>query len=257
MRNLKAIHTISSHVKSISQLKYQFNSLISSGLDGFIHIYDLKDFTVKVTLPYNNPILSFSVSEDKNNLSVGMLNSKLVLKNRQVEIKKEDDTEYPFLYPDLHQAPVKKQEFLKRGMSSRISEGDINVNNKKKRKLAKYEKHLKNFEYHLALDSSLKTKDPKIILSVIEELQIRGGLKIALQGRTEPDLILLLQFITKNLCDPYYFKMILYIINILIELYSDMTSESNEYTIVFNRILRQVEKEREYMEEVKFLEYSR
>lgn len=55
----------------------------------------------------------------------------------------------------------------------------------KKKKLDDYDKYLKKFEYHNALDSALQKNNTEIIVSVIEELIDRNALKLALLNRNE------------------------------------------------------------------------
>lgn len=56
---------------------------------------------------------------------------------------------------------------------------------RKKKKLQTYEQHLKSFEYKQALTSALATKNPEVIVALIEELVERDGLFVALSSRSE------------------------------------------------------------------------
>jgi len=49
-------------------------------------------------------------------------------------------------------------------------------------KLAPYEMSLQKFNYKQALDAALITRNPVIVVTVLEELSRRSGLTIALSG---------------------------------------------------------------------------
>ena len=59
----------------------------------------------------------------------------------------------------------------------------------KKRKLQPYEQKLKQFEYKAALNCALDSKNPEVVLSLIEELVEREGLYIAIGNRSEQELV--------------------------------------------------------------------
>ena len=48
-----------------------------------------------------------------------------------------------------------------------------------------YENHLKKFEYKMALNATLKSGNPEVVLSLVEELVERKGVHIALANRSE------------------------------------------------------------------------
>ena len=62
---------------------------------------------------------------------------------------------------------------------------DAVVVGERNRQLKPYEKLLQKFNYQKALDSVLRTRNPLAIVAVLEELNFRNGLSIALAGRNE------------------------------------------------------------------------
>ena len=75
-------------------------------------------------------------------------------------------------------------------------------------KLRPYETHLRKFNYQLALDSALKTRNPLIVITVLQELCRRKGLTTAISGRDDEALEPLLSFCTKYICNPRYSMLI-------------------------------------------------
>jgi len=92
------------------------------------------------------------------------------------------------------------------------------VENKRRKHLKQYENYLKKFKYHDALDSVLKvcklmflcimlfTCPPTqsnaknrgvLVYSLLQELSRRGGLRTAVSGRSEEQLLPLLQYLCK------------------------------------------------------------
>jgi U3 small nucleolar RNA-associated protein 15 len=55
------------------------------------------------------------------------------------------------------------------------SEDLLKTQKTKKQRLQPYEQNLKRFEYKSALNSALQTRNPEIVLTLIEELVERGG----------------------------------------------------------------------------------
>jgi U3 small nucleolar RNA-associated protein 15 len=68
----------------------------------------------------------------------------------------------------------------------------LKVENKRKKKLKKYENLMKKFKYTESLEEALETRNTVIILSVVEELVYRNGLDVALANLSYAALIILL-----------------------------------------------------------------
>lgn len=87
----------------------------------------------------------------------------------------------------------------------------------RKKKLQTYDKLLKSFQYGKALDATLeKPFNPVSIVSMLEELVHRNGVRIALAGRDEEAVIPLLEFLAKYITHPRYSKILLTVTNIVI-----------------------------------------
>ena len=85
-----------------------------------------------------------------------------------------------------------------KGAGNAVMQTDIElVESERQVRLKGYEKLLKTFSYQKALDAALKTMNPVVVITLLEELIRRSGLTIALSGRDEKSLEPLLAFTSK------------------------------------------------------------
>lgn len=80
---------------------------------------------------------------------------------------------------------------------------------KSRGKLASYDRALRGFRYHEALDHAVESRDPVVVVSVLEELMHRHGLVTALSGRDEVTLEPLLGFLAKYTTHPKYAPLLI------------------------------------------------
>ena len=84
-----------------------------------------------------------------------------------------------------------------------VSPDDLVVQEDKKAKESRHDHFLRKFEYSKALDQVLKPyvmkKHPDYTYSVLRELQRRNGLRTAIAGRDEKNLVPLLQYLHRYL----------------------------------------------------------
>jgi U3 small nucleolar RNA-associated protein 15 len=77
---------------------------------------------------------------------------------------------------------------------------------------------LRKFEYSKALDQVLKPyvmrKHPEYTYSVLRELKRRNGLKTAIGGRDEKNLVPLLQYLLRNLADSKFSNFLIEVIDL-------------------------------------------
>ena len=105
----------------------------------------------------------------------------------------------------------------------------------KKRKLQAYEQKLKRFEYRNALTSALDSKNPEIVLSLIEELVQRDGLYIAVANRNEGELLKLVDFVIWKLADHRYASVLFDVARIILDVYAGVVGLSEK---VDNRLFK-------------------
>jgi len=85
--------------------------------------------------------------------------------------------------------------YFNRGANSTADSGDFTFQNENlKPKLKEFDKALKAFRYADALDAALATKQPQIVIAVLEALIQRRGLNIAIGERDEFELEQILAF---------------------------------------------------------------
>jgi U3 small nucleolar RNA-associated protein 15 len=135
--------------------------------------------------------------------------------------------------------------FFTRGMNVDPSNGDtiVAASSNKKRKLAKYDIALKQFRYSDALDEALATRIPRTVVAVFEELGKRQGLTIALSNRDEETLEPILSFIVRYITRPRFAALLIGVTNILINIYSEVTGQSEMIDELFAKLQNQIAEE--------------
>jgi U3 small nucleolar RNA-associated protein 15 len=111
---------------------------------------------------------------------------------------------------------------------------------RKKKKLQTYEHHLKSFEYKQALTSALATKNPEVVVALIEELIERNGLFVALASRSELELCTLLEFLTWKISDYRFSNVLVDVARIVLNMYAGIIGLSDK---VDYRLFKDLEKE--------------
>lgn len=100
-----------------------------------------------------------------------------------------------------------------------------------------YEQKLKRFEYKLALNSALDTRNPEVVLSLVEELVERDALMIALGNRDEDELVKLLDFLIWKLPDYRYAQVLLEVSRITLDMYAGVVGLSDRFdNKLFNQL---------------------
>jgi len=106
----------------------------------------------------------------------------------------------------------------------------------KKKKLKSYDSMLQKFRYGAALDQALKSRDPKAIVAVLEELGRRRGLVSALSNRDEESLEPLLAFTVGFITNPNYTPVLIGVANLLCDIYSDVFGQSDTIDEYFQKL---------------------
>ena len=75
---------------------------------------------------------------------------------------------------------------------------------------------LKSFHYHEAFDAALKDGSPEVVVSVVEELVQRNGLRIALQGRDHHTLQPVVAFLARQITSPPFSQVLIGVANLLL-----------------------------------------
>lgn len=141
--------------------------------------------------------------------------------------------------------------FFTRGMNATASADDyVLVDGGKKKKLQKYDISLKQFRYGDALDDALGSRIPQVVVAVLEELGKRRGLFIALSNRDEESLEPILSFLVRYIARPRFTRLLVGVANKLIEIYGEMTGQSETIDELFLKLRTQVTLERKAQQQL-------
>lgn len=203
----RCIQSVSNHQKTITSLCFDSSAsrLVTGSLDQHVKIYNVQDYKVVYSIKYPAPVMSVGLSPDDSHLVVGMANGLLSIRQRQV--KAADRV-----------AKLQKQQFVQagtykyfmHGQSKGPGQDDFTVEYKRKQRLAKYDKYLKKFEYHNALDEVLlKNKySTQVVVAMLQELVHRSALVNAISGRDDVSLEPLVRFLVKHIHNPRYTNLL-------------------------------------------------
>lgn len=231
------IKSFTCHAKAATSaaVDYSRNRLATSGLDGYVKIHDLASFQTHGVLSVGSPVLSLDVSADGHQFGLGLadggvsvLSSRIRLPGQRDATVKLDDPDDDFVgwgrgfkRENEHVGFLSNsQRYFNRGPTVKPSELDVVIEHAPVPKLDEYDKHLKAFDHSRSLDAALDTKNPSIVLAVIDELTIRGALVVAISGRDYVGLCPLLEFIEKNLRRSSFTKKLVFLLNIIIDMYA-------------------------------------
>jgi U3 small nucleolar RNA-associated protein 15 len=263
--------------------------LLSSGLDGHVKIYSLNTLSVIHGLKFDAPLMNVGINAQNKKLIVGFVSGNLLIKNRKEKVLPETTSssqlsgkkrEILDIEPlnlnevedlsNLNWFDMTRRKRLYKGTgmnySSAHSQGanllnssgqllDASSNNilletERHKKLQLYEKHLQKFNYQLALDSALATRNVIVIVTVLDELCRRNGLTIALSGRDEVTLEPLLQFLIQYIIHPRYSQFLIQITHRVIDIYYSIIGYSPMIDSLFQKLLQNVQQEMVFQKDI-------
>jgi len=226
----RLLHTLENHQKTVTGLCLDAGGqrLLSAGADGHIKVFDTASYEVCHGLKYNGPLLTLALSPDSRTLAAGMASGVVAIRARPQPTEETDDDSLLETTTAGRYQHGGSQSNLKRGYNAPIGPMDqkVQLNESKKRRRRPHDDLLRKFQYREALDSALSTHDPVETMAVMDELVYRRGLNIALQNRTEADLIPLLKFLVRYSTLPRYSKLLLQVCNDVLDLYAPMVGQS-------------------------------
>lgn len=230
----KLLGSISQHHKTITCLRLASDNkrLLSSSLDRHVKVYDVATFQTVHTLDFPNAVLSLGISKNDDTLVAGLVDG-LVSVCRREETDKE--------------VGKKKISSFRYSAASYPISVDSVVSELKHEKETKYDRHLRKFEYSKALDAVLlpyvATKHPEVTVSLIQELIRRRALDKAIIGRDKKCLTQILRFITRNITDYRFTRILIGAANIFIDTYEDSLNtfppEVGKILVDLNQVLNQ------------------
>jgi U3 small nucleolar RNA-associated protein 15 len=142
-------------------------------------------------------------------------------------------------------------QYFIRGFNHSGNKDDHVIESKRKEKLSKYDRYLKNFQYSNALDAVLRpTTLPVLTVSLIQELILRDALTIAIAGRDETSLAPLIKFVNTWITDPKYMSLMLDVAQVIVELYAPVIGQSSDITKLINTLHQKVKDEISIQKEI-------
>lgn len=210
----RLLTTLGHHHKTVTSLSFcsGYRRFMSASLDRHVKVYDVGSYQVVHSLDYPGAILSVAVAPDDSVVAVGMADGLLSIQHRNKASK-------------VAETRRKKVSFHYRlkGKTFNTQKEDLVVTNKRREKMAPYDKLLKRFEHSKALDAAMephvREMYPEVTMGVLQELIRRGVLSPALAGRDPHQLQGILRFIQKNLCKPHCTSTLLDVMGVLLDLY--------------------------------------
>lgn len=208
----KLVQTFSSHQKAVTCvcLDGTGTRLLSGSADCHVKVYDLATYKVVHGWKYDQTVMSLACAPDNSRVVVGMSDGTLSVRDRDMKLGEAAAEAKSAAV--LHGGTYK---YFLRGQSSTAGPDDYAVRVGKKPKLQKHDVFLKKFQYQKALNAGLDSGDPVVVITVLEELVARAGLRIALSGRDEVTLEPLVAFVAKYITHPRYASLLIDVCNVL------------------------------------------
>lgn len=242
------ITTFSNHQKNITGLCLDPNSnrLLSCGLDGHVKIYSLDTLEVKHGLKYSEPILSMALSKKSNKLILGFVSGNIMIRNKEDSSSRQNLAQIsnPLEQTSLNQSSSVSRFYKGTGahQMKRSSPDDV-VETERHRRLHQYDIYLKQFRYSEVLDFALKSRNPIVVITILEELCRRNGLTIALNGRDESTLEPLISFCSKYISLPKYTRLLIQVVHRVLDIYGQVLNTSDAMDELFHKLNQQVKME--------------
>ena len=237
--------------KPVSRVRYDGarDRVIAGGLDcqlKFFSITDESELSVAYKIKVPSEIFALDISADGNHFSMGLSDGSLVIKSKMLEPLEEVKTDEQRLFDQFEPKMIstsKNYKYFYRGQYLVTADPDdiqapMTGNKRRKRvKLQAYEQHLKRFEYRQALNAALESRNPEVILSLIEELVERDALYNGIGGRSEDELVKLLDFLIWKMPDHRFAPVLLEVARITLDMYAGVVGLSDRYdNKLFNQL---------------------
>ena len=243
------LHSSQHHLKAMTSLCLDGSGsrLLTGSLDCHVKVLDVSTYNVTYALKFSSPVLSVGLSPDNACLAVGMNDGMLGIRHRR-EPPTEDGVASR---PQVEHAGSHRWQL--RGKNLGASAGDLSVVVKKKAKLRPYDKYLKSFQFQMALNAVLDMKTSVVTVSLLEDLNARGALQVALSGRDEETLAPLLEFLMKNITNPNYSTLLIDITNRVLDMYTPILGQSEVIDELFVKLRAKVATEVKLQKELQSL----
>ena len=254
----KVLQSVVAHSKTVSCLHADGSGhLYSGGLDRFVKVHDLARYKVLGSLRYEAPVLGVALSPTRSHLVAALANSTICVRRQRAAAARADmpsasseaDPTARPLGAKPGQVAVSEgiaarfdgahpgtYRYFLRGRTQAPQAGDVVAGRGAPPKLSGFDKALKGFRYHEALDAALLNGAADVVVGVIEELVQRNGLRIALHGRDQQTLQPLVGFLVRNITRPPHAHVLIGVANLLLDMYAPVFGQSAAIDELFVRL---------------------
>ena len=233
----KTITTLTRLIRRNPEEETIYDRVATAGLDGLIRIHAWNSTTGSLQQVHGVPLYKgiTALTQDKDRIAIGFVDGHVSVRRKSPVVISKKRTRDP---------PAGTYSFFTRGMNADPTQGDFVVQaSSKKKKLRKFDVALKQFRYGDALDEALETRIPQVVVAVLEELGKRRGLTIALSNRDEESLEPILSFTARYIARPRFSALLVGVANKLLDIYGDVTGESEVIDELFVKLKNQVSQE--------------
>ncbi|KAL1525840.1 hypothetical protein AB1Y20_020675 [Prymnesium parvum] len=231
-------------------------------------VYDHSTCAVIASLKYAAPLLALALSPSGSHLVVGQSDSTLCVRTRKSAAPPPPPSDEPYgprggrLPGQVVDPPRREGErpgtyrYFLRGRQHAPQPVDRAVEPSAAPRLSTFDKALKSFRYHEAFDAALKATAAaalhalprsltaaEVVVSVVEELVQRNGLRIALQGRDHHTLQPVVAFLARQITSPPYSQVLIGVANLLLDMYAPVLGQSPTIDELFVKLRNVLEAE--------------
>jgi U3 small nucleolar RNA-associated protein 15 len=252
LSSFRPMHSFKSHQKNITSIALDSagSRVLTAGLDGHVKVHSLHTLQVVHGMKFGSPITAIGLSPDNEKLLVGFVDGALIARNKKSTASGPPSGDSNQSSSQSQIVPSEQNRFYKGAGQAAERTEDGMVETERAVRLRPYEVQLKLFKYQGALDAALKTRNPLIIVTVLEELSRRSGLSIALSGRDESSLEPLLSFCARYVSNPRYSILVIQVVHVILDIYSSELGHSDSIDELFLKMRKQVNLESKFQREV-------
>ena len=263
----RVLYAVSAHSKTITSLCADASAahLLTASLDRSVKVYEMRTCKLVGAIKYDAPLTCCALSPLGTHLVVGTTDMSLCVRRRraaiadakaaaaaapQAERDPLDLSSYgaPGLVADGRGAAAigprhGTYRYFLRGRRHAAQPGDVVISSSLPAKLAGWDAALRRFRYHEAFDAALADGSPEVVVSVVEELVQRHGLRIALQGRDQQTLQPVVAFLARQICHPPFAPTLIGVANLLLDMYAPVLGQSAAIDELFVKLRNTLEAE--------------
>ena len=244
----KLIASIANHQKTVTCLDFDedSNRLFAGSLDRQIKVMDASNYSVVFGIKFPSPLISMGICCKQNYIVAGSVNGSFMIKSNETVASSSTNE----LATPRHQE-ASKRVLLE--MQKQFDAEKIVISAYERKQLASFDRMLKKFRHSEALDVAFETKNPQIIVVMLEELHRRGALKQALSSRDEDFICHVTEFSGIHIKNPNYSLILTEVINILFSIYSPLFGQLPSIDDAFLQLAKKVKEELNFQIELQKL----